>query len=687
MARKLLAMLICACVLTGAASCSKQDGIVVPSPDVTVEEGNSNDVAMQTPPTPTHPAAPEENHPTTEVTELHIANLYKLCKVWGFVKYTHLAFLSGEKDWDEELLGLIPFVQFAAEDEVNDILYDWFESLGDDGYDGNSSSYYLIQTKEYFDMSDRDRARWDNFIDRIEEIDWLCHTDTINSYTTSYTYIFRIADDHLQDFQSLTSRQGWISSTAPLLFDDYDANAMSDLKWIADESYLGAPLSSALSRFREIPFSCTSETPLHYSDEGLGVFRNESKYQHKYRLYAGTVEIGYRLLGLFRLWNAIEYYFPYKDIMDESWNELLLEFIPKMMEGTDYQSYCLTLFALGAKTQDAHVMFSSQIQIMNSRYGFYAIPTLLDFCEGQIVVRNIVRGVNQNMCPLRPGDVVVKIDGVDIFDIIAERVQYIAVPNEEKIRDVLRYLPLCTNGSPTVTVLREGVMVSNVVSTVFWQYSDFSYTYADTQNARKNVLLAGNIGLINPSQFDVYSIHAVMSEFSNTNGLIIDLRQYPGSMFYLMAEYLLDEPKPFALMSRPFLTVPGLYFDCALPYAGPGLLPMEATGRYFYDKPVVILMNQYSQSRCETTIMALRLGPNVTVIGSNSIGADGNVASLLLPCGNTVTFTSMGVYTPEGGQIQRIGLSPDIYMEPTIEGIRDGRDELMEAAVAFLLGQ
>jgi hypothetical protein len=34
---------------------------------------------------------------------------------------------------------------------------------------------------------------------------------------------------------------------------------------------------------------------------------------------------------------------------------------------------------------------------------------------------------------------------------------------------------------------------------------------------------------------------------------------------------------------------------------------------------------------------------------------------------------------------QQIGLSPDVYVEPTIAGIREGRDELMEAAVQYIL--
>ena len=63
-----------------------------------------------------------------------VQNLEKLCKVWGYTKYNHPAFLFGEKDWDEELLNLIPVVSEAKEDEVNDILHEWFVSLGEIDY-------------------------------------------------------------------------------------------------------------------------------------------------------------------------------------------------------------------------------------------------------------------------------------------------------------------------------------------------------------------------------------------------------------------------------------------------------------------------------------------------------------------------------------------------------------------------
>jgi C-terminal processing protease CtpA/Prc len=44
----------------------------------------------------------------------------------------------------------------------------------------------------------------------------------------------------------------------------------------------------------------------------------------------------------------------------------------------------------------------------------------------------------------------------------------------------------------------------------------------------------------------------------------------------------------------------------------------------------------------------------------------------------------MGVSHADGGQLQRKGIQPQVRAEPTIAGIRQGRDEILERAVAYL---
>ncbi len=73
-----------------------------------------------------------------------VQNLEKLCKVWGYTKYTHPAFLLGKKDWDEELLKLIPVVSEAKAKKVNDILHGWFVSLGEIDYGTSRKISHLL---------------------------------------------------------------------------------------------------------------------------------------------------------------------------------------------------------------------------------------------------------------------------------------------------------------------------------------------------------------------------------------------------------------------------------------------------------------------------------------------------------------------------------------------------------------
>jgi C-terminal processing protease CtpA/Prc len=82
--------------------------------------------------------------------------------------------------------------------------------------------------------------------------------------------------------------------------------------------------------------------------------------------------------------------------------------------------------------------------------------------------------------------------------------------------------------------------------------------------------------------------------------------------------------------------------------------------------------------------MALRTAPDVTIIGSQTAGADGNVSLIRLPGGISTYFSGLGVFYPDGRPTQRIGIVPDIVVQPTLRGLREGRDEVLEAALQFL---
>jgi C-terminal processing protease CtpA/Prc len=43
-----------------------------------------------------------------------------------------------------------------------------------------------------------------------------------------------------------------------------------------------------------------------------------------------------------------------------------------------------------------------------------------------------------------------------------------------------------------------------------------------------------------------------------------------------------------------------------------------------------------------------------------------------------------GIYYPDGRETQRTGIVPDIEVKPTVQGICEGRDELLEKAVEII---
>lgn len=85
--------------------------------------------------------------------------------------------------------------------------------------------------------------------------------------------------------------------------------------------------------------------------------------------------------------------------------------------------------------------------------------------------------------------------------------------------------------------------------------------------------------------------------------------------------------------------------------------------------------------------MAFRAGQNTTIVGSTTAGADGDVSLIQLPGGLSTWMTGIGVYYPDSTETQRIGIIPDVYLEPTIKGIKQNRDELLEKAVSIIINE
>ena len=127
-------------------------------------------------------------------------------------------------------------------------------------------------------------------------------------------------------------------------------------------------------------------------------------------------------------------------------------------------------------------------------------------------------------------------------------------------------------------------------------------------------------------------------------------------------------------MTIPDIFYPGTYsweYDSAGQNGNPN----------YYQGHVIILCNQETQSGAEYDCMLLGAMPNSVIVGSQTAGTDGNVSWFNLSQEIQTGFTSLGVYYPNGDSTQRIGIVPDSLVYITPEGIRQGRDEVLEKAL------
>jgi C-terminal processing protease CtpA/Prc len=173
----------------------------------------------------------------------------------------------------------------------------------------------------------------------------------------------------------------------------------------------------------------------------------------------------------------------------------------------------------------------------------------------------------------------------------------------------------------------------------------------------------------------VKEVRDIVENLSNTKSIIIDIRNYPlGTKDAIVAELSEKEQECFKSI-MPDLSKPGRFvWRKARKKAG-------RKNKDPYKGKIILLVNEETISYAELTCMCLQTLDNVTVIGSQTAGADGNVTELKFIGGFDTNISGIGMFYPNGKETQRIGIEPDITIEQTISGIKNGRDEILEKAI------
>ena len=396
-------------------------------------------------------------------------------------------------------------------------------------------------------------------------------------------------------------------------------------------------------------------------------FSNEKDY-----LGLAFPDYPYRLLSLFRYWNIIEYFYPYKYAVGKNWTAVLDEFIPKFKNAADTLDYHLAMLQLVRNLNDTHAFFGTdQLRAFN---GNYRSPIRLRIINDTVLVTGYYNFVVGNKDELFAGDRILKINNKDVDQIIKERLELTIGSNEAvRLRNVVLFLLRGNSDSLKVSFQRKGSIQEKKLKLypIGTLKIDSSVSGSETWK-----MLDNEIGYINLGYLKLNHVDEVMNNLSKAKAIIFDIRNYPYDIEKRLLQFICPFNKPFVKTTIGNLAYPGLF------------VPLRQSAnstknKNYYKGRIILLVNEETQSHAEFLAMALQTAPNAVTIGSQTAGADGNVVKIVFPGGFITSMSGLGIYYPDGTETQRKGVKIDIIVKPTAKGIIEGRDEVLEKAIAI----
>jgi len=99
--------------------------------------------------------------------------------------------------------------------------------------------------------------------------------------------------------------------------------------------------------------------------------------------------------------------------------------------------------------------------------------------------------------------------------------------------------------------------------------------------------------------------------------------------------------------------------------------------------PVIALIDGQSVSTVETTLAMIRDHRLGVLVGEPTAGTNGLISHFTIPGGYAIRFTAIRLVDAAGATLHGRGIAPDLVVHPTLDGVRAGRDEVLEAGLAI----
>lgn len=392
--------------------------------------------------------------------------------------------------------------------------------------------------------------------------------------------------------------------------------------------------------------------------------------------YPGTA---YRVLAAYRWWNAIYYFYPYKHLIGEDWSATLPRSIRLLEAARDSLEYAQATAEMVTYIHDSHGGVTASVALANF---LGRVPTALQlqYIAGQPVVISVTDDSATKASGIAVGDVILKVDGEDVAVRRARRAKYTAYSTPQSLdASIARRLLWGVDSTPAQVTVRDRNDRVRELSLPRRAALAMLIQYPRAGPIMK--MLPGNVGYVDLPLLTVPMVDSMFEMFKNTKAIILDDRGYPQNTVWSIAPRLTDkETVPAAVFQRPLVMSP----DSSEWTTYSFVQYTSPTTKWRYHGKTVLLVDERTVSHAEHTGLFFEAANKTIIVGSPTMGANGDVTTVALPGGLYARFTGHDVRHADGRQLQRVGLQPDVVVRPTLAGIRAGRDEVLERALEIL---
>lgn len=414
-----------------------------------------------------------------------------------------------------------------------------------------------------------------------------------------------------------------------------------------------------------VPVALFGTKKYTYPKANVKLFKQLQETLEQYQELSGN-DLYVRLGDLVITWNIFQHFYPYFDVAGTNWPVEFREAVKGAFRDKTEYDFLKTLRKFTAKLKDGHVWVSSSATHETEGY---RLPIAWEWIENELVITDVL----MDSLPLQRGDIVRAIDGR---------------PVREYFDDIGAYVSAATAGWLDYQTRRSALMGYKGSAVTLDIYNDNAPTRRVTIYRNPSPVnkvrasasiekISDEVYYINISKASIDEIREALPVLEKCRSVICDLRGYPNGNHELIQYLLHQRDTSERWMRIPQIIYPDQERIAGYKCLGWGLRPKNVR----LQGEIYFLINGQAISYAESFMSFIEHYRLATIVGQPSAGTNGNINPFTLPGNYRISWTGMKVLKHNGTQHHGIGILPHVYVERTIRGVKENRDEYLEKAL------